>query len=122
MRFVSSVLALLVFGAIWYAATPSGFWVNRWFAGDPAALLLPLLSFELAFLLSAAVDNTILACVGGVVGGFGHLLLIGLCQLAIAGAATNESGSDAPAIAIASVTTLLYIIASRYVFRFRARR
>jgi len=121
-KFSLATVALGVFYLVGYAAASGGLWKHEARPLDIVFFILPLVSFALALLLSTAVDNTILACVGGVVGGFGHLLPVVLLAPADSETLTRNPAADVVALCVVLIAAPLYALASRYVFRYRARR
>ncbi|MBM4030368.1 MAG: hypothetical protein FJ291_01115 [Planctomycetes bacterium] len=121
----ASVLWLAVLYALW---GPGALLREDWWAWVLLYPCLPLVHFALAFLLSAAADNAILACAGGFLGSFVVLWLvlyaswwaISTCLASVTPLAPGTTHAVYP-VAIVS-TALLLLAASYAVFRLRARR
>lgn len=120
----ASVAALYLPSAVAEWVAPS----RAAWAGElpPVTLLLPLVAFALAFFLSAAVDNTALAFVGGVVGVAGCLALVRLLLL-LGDARGGDAASEAEPMvstvvgALALAWVALFLAAGYWVFRTRVK-
>jgi len=119
-KLVDGALGFAVLYLLWACTHRAEDWGHLLEEGNPHLGLLPPAIFAMAFFLSAATDNAVLACVGGFVSGFGLVLLV-VAFLMLSGIRPAE-GWNPLMNAVVSIAGILFLVLSYAVFRYRMRR